>query len=89
MEEAFKWITAIMGVMMSLSYFPQAYKIFKNKSSEDISILSYLIFGVGTIVWLLYGIYTRDIVVALGFVFGVIGSWLVIFLSLKYRNRSF
>ncbi len=77
-----------MGVAMSMGYYPQAYKIFKNKSSKDVSILTYLVFGVGTIVWLLYGIYTRDIVVALGFVFGVIGSWLVIFLLLKYKDNS-
>lgn len=88
MEEVFKWLTAIMGVLMSLGYYPQAYKIFKNKSSKNISILTYLVFGIGTIVWLLYGIYTRDLVVAIGFVFGVIGSWSVIFLSLKYKDRS-
>ncbi len=88
MEELFKWLTAIMGVLMSLGYYPQAYKIFKNKSSKNISIFTYLVFGVGTIVWLIYGIYTRDLVVAMGFVFGVIGSWSVIFLSLKYKNGS-
>ncbi len=88
MEEIFKWLTAMMGVLMSLGHYPQAYKIFKNKSSKDVSVFTYLVFGIGTIVWLLYGIYTRDVVVVAGFALGVIGSWLVIFLSLKYRNRS-
>ena len=77
----------IMGVIMSLGYFPQAYKVYKNKSSKDISILAFIIFSLGTLTWFIYGLVFRDIPIILGFVLGVIGSWLVLILSLIYKKK--
>ena len=77
-----------MGVVMSLGYFPQAYKVYKNQSSRDISIPAFIIFSLGTLTWLVYGIVLMDIPIIAGFVLGVIGSWLVLILSLVYRRRK-
>lgn len=86
--EIFQTFVTIMGTVMSLGYFPQAYKLFKSKSSKDISIPTYIIFSIGTLTWLIYGILIRDITIILGFVIGVIGSWTVLFLSVFYRNKQ-
>lgn len=88
MGEIIKWLTVVMGIVMSLAYYPQAYKIFRNKSSKDVSLFTYLMFGLGTTVWFIYGVYAHDVVVASGFIFGVVGSWLVVLLSLRYRKRE-
>ncbi len=87
METIIGWCAAAMGVVMSLAYYPQAYKIWRTKSSEDISVFTYLMFGIGTVVWFIYGAYLRDSVIMIGFLFGVIGSWLVLLLSLRYKKR--
>lgn len=83
-----KILATIMGVVMSLGYFPQAYKVYKNQSSRDISIPAFIIFSLGTLTWLVYGIVLMDIPIIAGFVLGVIGSWLVLILSLVYRRRK-
>jgi MtN3 and saliva related transmembrane protein len=92
MEEIFlsviKVLATIMGVIMSLGYFPQAYKVYKNQSSKDISISAFIIFSLGTLTWLIYGLTIMDITIIAGFVLGVIGSWLVLILSLIYRKRK-
>lgn len=92
MEEIFvnfiKVFASIMGIIMSLGYFSQAYRVYKNKSSKDISIIAFIIFSIGTLTWLIYGIVSRDIPIMLGFVLGVIGSWLVLILSLIYRKKK-
>ncbi|MGV8141031.1 MAG: SemiSWEET family transporter [Candidatus Woesearchaeota archaeon] len=80
-------LTTVMGIVMSLAYFPQAYKIFKNKSSESISIISYCIFALGTSTWLVYGILTKSWIIILSFIPGVIGSWLVLILTVRYINK--
>ncbi|HUX35946.1 MAG TPA: SemiSWEET family transporter [Candidatus Paceibacterota bacterium] len=80
-------LTAIMGIAMSASYFPQAYLIFKNKSSKNVSLITYLIFGFGTPIWFAYGLLTMNWVVIWGFGAGVVGSWLVISLCIAYRNK--
>jgi len=83
-----KVIATIMGIIMSLGYFPQAYKVYKNKSSKDISLLAFVIFSLGTLTWFIYGLALKDIPIILGFILGVIGSWLVLILSLIYRNKK-
>lgn len=85
----FEFITSVTGILMSLGYFLQARKILKQRSASDISLAQYIILGIGTVTWTAYGIYTRDFVIVIGFLLGAIGSWLVFFLTLKYRTKSF
>ena len=80
-------ITAIVGVIMSLSYFLQAYRIWKRKHSRDISVLMFAIFIFGTSMYTVYGILTKNWVVAIGFAVGVLGTITVMVLTLKYRYR--
>lgn len=82
----FQIVTTIIGITMSLGYYPQAYKIWKLKSSKEISLINYIILGVGTLTWFIYGLVLNDTVIMISFIFGVVGSWLMIFLVLKYRN---
>ena len=49
-------LATIFGVVMTFGAFPQIYKIYKRKSAKDISAISYSVFTLGGIVWLLYGI---------------------------------
>ena len=81
-------LASIMGVILSLGYYFQAYSIIKIRSAEGVSLASYLIFAFGTLTWLVYGIALRDLSIITGFFFGVIGSWLVLILALKYRAPS-
>jgi len=88
MLQIFQIVTVITGIIMSIGYFPQAYKIYKHKSAESISLLSYIIFALGTLIWTAYGVFTRDFVVVVSFSIGVVGSWLVLLLALRYRKGS-
>jgi MtN3 and saliva related transmembrane protein len=83
-----KFFATVTGIIMSFGYYSQAYKIYKKKSAKDVSLLSYIIFSFGTLVWLLYGIIIRDLTIILGFSLGVIGSWLVLFLLIIKRNKK-
>lgn len=80
-------LASIMGVVLSLGYYFQAYSIIKKRSAEGVSLSSYIIFAVGTLTWLVYGIALRDLSIITGFFFGVIGSWFVLILMLIYRNK--
>ncbi len=83
----FKTFVTIMGIVMSLGYFPQAHKIWRNKSSATISIPSFIIFSVGTFTWFVYGLIIHDVPIILGFGLGVVGSWMILFLSVLYRKN--
>ena len=83
--EVFKILVVIIGVLMSLGHFPQAYRIYKRKSSKDVSLLTYLIFAVGSYAWLIYGIIIMELPVIISFVVAVIGTTSVLVLIFKYR----
>ena len=83
-----KYLATIMGIVMSFGYYPQIYQIIKTKSVKNISLTTFLIFGIGTTTWLIYGIYLNDWVIILSFIFGVIGSWSIVILNLLFKDKS-
>lgn len=76
-----------MGIVMSLGYYPQAYKIWKNKTAVNISIPAFVIFSLGTLTWFIYGIIMGDKPIILSFALGVVGAWAVLILTLIYKNK--
>ncbi len=76
-------LATVFGVVSGFANFPQIYKIFKTKSAKDISVITYLILIVGTIVWLFYGIeilsvpiITMESLVLIEFILILIGCYL-------------
>lgn len=49
------------GVLTSVAQFPQAYKVYKTKDTESISLGMYSLMTIGVVFWLLYGILKKDL----------------------------
>ena len=83
----FSVLVSIVGVMMSLSHFFQAARIFKRKSADDVSFTFYgLMFG-GSFIWLIYGLLIKDFPIIISFSLGIVATAIVISLMLYYRFR--
>ena len=54
--EIFGPLATLAGLSMSFAHFMQAAKIWKTKSSKDLSLPMYFIFFIGSILWLAYGL---------------------------------
>lgn len=54
------YIATIYGSLMSSAYIFQIHKMYKRKSSADVSVITYSILLGGFIVWLVYGISIND-----------------------------
>lgn len=48
------------GVCTTLSLVPQLHNIWDRKSARDVSLLMFLVFGLGVVLWLVYGIAIRS-----------------------------
>jgi MtN3 and saliva related transmembrane protein len=81
-------LTTVFGVLMALGYFPQALKIYKTKSAFNISLVTFSIFALGSVFWLLHGISIHDIPLIVSSTIGVIGSWLVVLFALYYKSKK-
>ena len=79
-------LATIFGSLMSIAHFPQAYRIWKRKSSKDVSAISYSLFTAGTIVWTVYGIMLKQWPVTISYSIGLVGCFSVVFMLIRYRK---
>jgi MtN3 and saliva related transmembrane protein len=79
-------LTTCAGIAMSFGYYPQAYKLWRTKDARPISLPSSILFAGGTSIWTLYGFLRMDWAIIASFSFGMIGSWLVLILTLFFQR---
>ncbi|HVN92886.1 MAG TPA: SemiSWEET transporter [Terracidiphilus sp.] len=62
-----RWVTELIGLLAgfctTLSLVPQLHRIWRSKSAHDLSLAMFLVFGVGVVLWLLYGVSIRSLAV--------------------------
>ncbi len=80
------WAVSVVGIATGAAYVPQALRIWKRKSSEDVSITTYLLFLGGQLVYLLYGIRFHQTPIVIGMAANIAGSLAVIGSALKFRK---
>ena len=76
---------SVVGIATGAAYVPQALRIWKRRSSEDVSIVTYLLFLGGQLVYLLYGIRFRQTPIVIGMAANIAGSLAVVGSALKFR----
>jgi len=47
------------------AFFPQVYKVYKTKLTRDLSMPMYIIFSIGTFLWLIYGVIINNLPIIL------------------------
>ncbi len=76
---------SVVGIATGAAYVPQALRIWKRRSSDDVSIVTYLLFLGGQLVYLLYGIRFHQIPIVIGMAANIAGSLSIILSALKFR----
>ena len=52
-----EYIGFIAAFLTTASFLPQAYQTIKTQNTKSISLLMYILFSLGVLCWLIYGIY--------------------------------
>ncbi len=81
------WLVSVIGVATGAAYIPQALRIWKRRSSDDVSILTYALFLGGQVVYLVYGIRIAQWPLIIGMAANIAGSIAVIGSALRFRAR--
>ena len=76
------------GLFTTFSVIPQIIKIFKTKSARDISVIFSLMFVVGGLLWLSYGIVDRLVPIILWNTIGVTLNAIMLFAKLRFTNNE-
>ena len=80
-------LVGAVGVATGAAYVPQAVRIWRRRSSDDVSVLSYLLFLGGQVVYLVYGIRSSLLPIVLGMAANIAGNLAVIGSALRFRTR--
>jgi MtN3 and saliva related transmembrane protein len=83
--ETFTIIGFIAAVFTTSGFLPQAYKIFKTKSTKDISLAMYLVMAIGTLLWLIYGLMIGQLPVIVANSLSLSLIITILFLKFKYK----
>ncbi len=54
------WVGLLAAALTTSSFFPQALKTWRSQRADDFSWSYLLLFGVGILMWNLYGLLRRD-----------------------------
>lgn len=80
-------IGIVAGSCTAIAMIPQLVKIICEKKAGQVSLVMIMILIAGLSCWVWYGILQQDYPVIVTNAFSVLVNLLIIFFSLKYKNR--
>jgi MtN3 and saliva related transmembrane protein len=80
-----KYIGFFAAFCTTISFLPQAIKVYKSKSTKDISLSMFLIFTIGVLSWLIYGLIISDLPVILANAITLILSSIILFYKIRFK----
>lgn len=87
-DSVLRVLVGAVGVGSGAAYVPQAVRIWKRRSSDDVSLFTYLLFLVGQVIWLTYGVRFHHLEIVLGMAANLAGSLAVVLSALRFRSRA-
>lgn len=78
-------IGLVAGTLTTLSFIPQLIKIVRSKSTHDISLVMYVVFSTGILLWLIYGLMIGDVPVIVANAVALFITIAILSLKIRYR----
>ena len=82
----FKFCLGIVaGSLTTLSFLPQVIKVWRSRSTHDLSTGMFVTFALGVLLWLIYGILQSDTPVIVANAVTLVLAGTILGLKLKYK----
>jgi len=82
-------ITNLIGFFAAfcttIAFLPQAIKVYKSKSTKDISLWMFLIFTTGVLSWLIYGLLISDLPIIFANTVTLLLSIFILIYKIKFK----
>lgn len=75
----------IAGALTTVSFIPQVIKAWRTRSTESISLSMFVIFTIGILLWLVYGITIRSFPVIASNAVTLVLSGMILGMKLRYK----
>ena len=77
-------IGSVAAVCTTGAFVPQVVRVWRLKSAGEISLTTFLVFALGTFVWLIYGLLLGSIPIILANAITLVLALTIVFLKLNY-----
>ncbi|MGH7495674.1 MAG: SemiSWEET transporter [bacterium] len=77
-------IGLIAATLTTTAFIPQVVKSWKNKSARDLSLGMFILFCSGVLLWLIYGILSKDAPIIFSNTVTLVLSLTIIILKIRY-----
>ncbi len=75
----------IAASLTTASFLPQAIKVIRSKNTKDISLLMYLMFNTGVVLWLAYGFLIRDFPLIVANFIALVFTGTILVMKIRYK----
>jgi MtN3 and saliva related transmembrane protein len=83
--DAITIIGLIAALFTTVSLLPQLIKVYKTKSTKDISTGMFTLFGIGVLLWFVYGVFVNDLPIIVANSLAFIQATVILFFKAKYK----
>ncbi|MDP2922227.1 MAG: SemiSWEET transporter [Candidatus Omnitrophota bacterium] len=77
-------IGIIAAMLTTVSFVPQLIRIWRTKHTKDLSLLTFSLFFLGVLLWLIYGILIKELPVILANAVTMVIAFLILIMKIKY-----
>jgi len=77
----------IAGAFTTAAFVPQAWRVWRRRSADDLSLPTFFIFSAGVVCWLLYGVTIRSVPIILANAATLSIAVSIIWMAWKFRRR--
>ena len=78
-------IGLIAAAFTTITLLPQLIKIWKTKSTKDISIGMFMLYCGGVLLWFVYGVFVNDLPIIVANSLAFIQAVVILFFKAKYK----
>ena len=75
----------LAAFITSIANVPQTVKCFKTKQTRDISLMMYIMLATGMAMWIIYGIFIKDLPLIIANIFSISLVLSIIIMKLIYK----
>ena len=88
MENYVHYIGLTAGLLCTISFIPQVLKIYRAKKAEDISTITFAVFSIGIMMWLVYGFIKKDYPIVIANCMTIVLSLSIVIMKRIYSRNS-
>ena len=79
-------VGAVAALLTTFGFVPQILKMRRTRSVEDVSLLTLVQFSIGVIIWGIYGLHLRDVIIVTANIVSLMILITALILYFRYRR---